>query len=38
MLIETVILAVFISLISGGKMSRLGQLNFRKFRLVPLAL
>jgi hypothetical protein len=37
MLIETVILAILISLICGGKMSRLGQLNLRKFWLVPLA-
>jgi hypothetical protein len=38
MLIETVILALFVSLISGGKMSRLGELVLRKFWLVPLAL
>lgn len=38
MLIETVILAIFISLISGGKLSRLGELDLRKFWLVPLAL
>ena len=38
MLIETVILALFVSLISGGKMSRLGGLILRGFWLVPLAL
>ena len=38
MLIETVILALFISLICGGKMSRLGELVLREFWLVPLAL
>lgn len=38
MLIETVILALFISLISGGKMSRLGELVLRESWLVPLAL
>lgn len=38
MLIETVILALCISLISGGKMSRLGELVLREFWLVPLAL
>ncbi|MDR3586495.1 MAG: DUF5317 domain-containing protein [Desulfosporosinus sp.] len=38
MLIETLILALFISLISGGKLSRLGELVLREFWLVPLAL
>ncbi len=38
MLIETVILAILISFISGGKLSRLGELGFRKFWLVLLAL
>ena len=38
MLIETLILALFVSLISGGKMSRLGDLVLRQFWLVPLAL
>ena len=38
MLIETLILALFISLISRGEMSRLGELILRKFWLVPLAL
>ncbi len=38
MLIETLILAIFISLISGGKISRLGELDLRGFWLVPLAL
>jgi len=38
MLIETAILALFVSLISGGKMSRLGELVLREFWLVPLAL
>lgn len=38
MLIETVILALFVSLISGGKLSRLGELVFREIWLVPLAL
>jgi len=38
MLIETLILALFVSLISGGKMSRLGELVLREFWLVPLAL
>ena len=38
MLIETVILALFVSLISRGKMSRLGELVLREFWLVPLAL
>jgi len=38
MLIETVILAIFISFISGGKMSRLGALVLREFWLVPMAL
>ncbi len=38
MLIETLILAIVISLISGGKLSRLGELDLREFWLVPLAL
>ena len=38
MLIETLILALIISLISGGKISRLGGLDLREFWLVPLAL
>ena len=38
MLIETLLLALFVSLISGGRMSRLGELTLRKFWLVPLAL
>ncbi|WP_407306531.1 DUF5317 domain-containing protein [Desulfosporosinus sp. SB140] len=38
MLIETLILALVISLISGGKLSRLGELVLREFWLVPLAL
>jgi len=38
MLIETLVLALFISVISGGKLSRLGQLVLREFWLVPLAL
>ncbi|HZK55188.1 MAG TPA: DUF5317 domain-containing protein [Desulfosporosinus sp.] len=38
MLIETLILAIFISLISGGKIGRLGELDLREFWLVPLAL
>jgi len=38
MLLETVILALFVSLISGGKMSRLGELVLRESWLVPLAL
>lgn len=37
MLIESVILAIVISLISGGKLSRLGELGLRGFWLVPLA-
>lgn len=38
MLIETLIIALFISLLSGGKISRLGKLVLRDFWLVPLAL
>ena len=38
MLIETVLLALFVSLISRGKISRLGELVLRGFWLVPLAL
>lgn len=38
MLIETMILVFFISLLRGGKISRLGQLDLRGFWLVPLAL
>ncbi|TGE39520.1 hypothetical protein E4K67_00440 [Desulfosporosinus fructosivorans] len=38
MLIETLILALLVSLISGGKLSRLGELVLRGFWLVPLAL
>ncbi|MHB8125607.1 MAG: DUF5317 domain-containing protein [Desulfitobacteriaceae bacterium] len=37
MLIEMLIFAIVISLISGGKISQLGQLAFRGFWLVPLA-
>ena len=38
MLIETLILALFISVISGRKLTQLGQLVLRDFWLVPLAL
>lgn len=38
MLLETLIMALIISLISGGKISRLGELVLREFWLVPLAL
>lgn len=38
MLIETLIFALFISLLRGGKLSRLGKLDLREFWLVPLAL
>ena len=38
MLVETFILALFISTISGGKLSQLGQIVLREFWLVPLAL
>jgi len=38
MLIETLILALFVSFISGGKLSRLGELVLREFWLIPLAL
>ena len=38
MLIETLILAIFISLICGGKLIQLGQIILREFWLVPLAL
>lgn len=38
MLVETLILALGISLVSGGKLSRLGDLVLREFWLVPLAL
>lgn len=38
MLIETLILALGISILSGGKLSRLGTLHLREFWLVPLAL
>jgi len=38
MLIETLIFALFISVISGGKMSQLGQMVLREFWLVPVAL
>lgn len=37
MLIETVILAIVISLIEGGRISRLGWLDLRAFWLVPIA-
>jgi hypothetical protein len=37
MLIETVILAVVISLIEGGRIRRLGWLDLRAFGLVPIA-
>lgn len=38
MLIETLILALFISLISGGELNQLGKVVLREFWLVPLAL
>ena len=38
MLIETLIFAFIISIVSGGKLSRLGELVLREFWLVPLAL
>ncbi|HEY8910713.1 MAG TPA: DUF5317 domain-containing protein [Desulfosporosinus sp.] len=38
MLIETLIVALFISVISGGKISQLGHIALREFWLVPLAL
>lgn len=38
MLIETVVLTLVVSLISGGKLSRLGQLVLRESWLVPVAL
>ena len=38
MLIETLILALLISLLCGGKISRLGEIVLRDFWLVPLAL
>jgi len=38
MLIETVILALLVSLICGRKISSLGELVLREFWLVPLAL
>jgi len=38
MLIETLLLALFISFLRGGKLSRLGELVLREFWLVPLAL
>ncbi|GAB6153178.1 DUF5317 domain-containing protein [Desulfosporosinus burensis] len=38
MLIETLILALLISMLSGGKISRLSELVLRGFWLVPLAL
>ncbi|EGW39955.1 DUF5317 domain-containing protein [Desulfosporosinus sp. OT] len=38
MLIETLILAFFISLIWGGKLIRLSELVLREFWLIPLAL
>ena len=38
MLLETLILAIVISMLSGGKLSRLGSLHLREFWLVPLAL
>jgi hypothetical protein len=37
MLIETLILAIVISLIEGGKIGRLGSLNLRQIWLVPTA-
>lgn len=38
MLIETLAFSLLISLLCGGKLSRLGQLSLREFWLVPLAL
>ncbi|HZK83219.1 MAG TPA: DUF5317 domain-containing protein [Desulfosporosinus sp.] len=38
MLIETLILALFVSLISGGKFGRLGEITLRVVWLIPLAL
>lgn len=38
MLIETLIVALLISLLCGGKLSRLGQLVLRESWLVPVAL
>ncbi len=38
MLIETLIFALIISLLRGGKLSQLGELPLREFWLVPLAL
>jgi hypothetical protein len=38
MLIETVVLAIVISLIEGGRIRRLGWLEFQAFWLVPVAL
>lgn len=38
MLLETLIFALGISLLRGGKLSRLGELPLRGFWLVPLAL
>lgn len=38
MLIETLILALLISMLRGGKISRLGQLVLRESWLVPVAL
>ena len=38
MLIETLLVAFFISVITGGEMSQLGKLVLREFWLVPLAL
>ncbi|MGC7871902.1 DUF5317 domain-containing protein [Desulfosporosinus sp. SYSU MS00001] len=37
MLIETLILSLIISLLCGGKLSRLGELALREFWLVPMA-
>ena len=38
MLIEAVVLALIISVLSGRKISQLGQLTLREFWLIPLAL
>ncbi|MDQ7095601.1 DUF5317 domain-containing protein [Desulfosporosinus sp. PR] len=38
MLVETLILALIVGVVSGGKLGRLGELELRGFWLVPLAL
>jgi len=38
MLIETLVFAIVLSLLRGGRISQLGQLVLREFWLVPLAL